>query len=448
MVGRPPIWRVELRAVLAIAVPSALTQLGLMMMGVVDTMMLGRYSAEAMAAAALGHNISMCVIIVGTGLLLAIEPLVAQAWGATDRRRVRAHFQRALMLGLGLSLPIALLLWRLDPVLALFGQDPRVVELTAAYVRTLTAGVAPFFMFVALRHGLQAMDVVKPALVAILLANIINAGVNWVLVFGRFGLPELGVVGAAWATTTSRLSMLLLLTGLARRRLRPLRLWRQWPTPRLDEFRLFFRVGMPIAVHTGVEFWMIAGIALMMGTFGAVELAGHQVALMLAALAYMVSLGISGAAAARVGQAVGAGDAHRVRVACWVSLALSVAAMSTSAGLFLGIPGPLARLFTDEAAVLAVATALLPIAAVFQIVDGLQVVATGALRGAGDTRAPATIAVLGYWVLCLPLAYLLTYPLGLGYRGPWWGLAAGLGMTATLLVHRTVRRLSQPVAPL
>ncbi len=445
--GRASVWRRELRAVVAIAAPAALTQLGLMFMGVVDTMMLGRYSAEAMAAAALGHNVSMCVMIVGMGLLLAIDPLVAQPWGAGDRRRVRAHFQQALMLAVGFSLPIGLLLWKVDPILTLFGQDPVVAALTGDYVRTLILGVPLFLMFVALRQGLQAMDVVRPTLVAILLANVLNAIANWVLIFGRYGLPELGVVGSAWATTLSRLSMLLLVLVLARRTLRPLRLWHRWPRPHIEEFRLFFRIGVPIAVHTGVEFWMIAGIALMMGTFGAVALAGHQVALMLAAMAYMVSLGISGAAAARVGQAVGAGDTYRVRVACWASLGLSVAAMSTSAALFLLFPGQLGRLFTSDVGVVEVAVTLLPIAAVFQIVDGLQVVSTGALRGAADTRVPATIAVLGYWVLCLPLAWLLTYPLGFGYRGPWWGLAAGLGVTAVLLVWRTFRRLSQPVVP-
>lgn len=439
------LWRRELAAVVGLAGPAALTQIGLVLMGVVDTMMLGRYSAEAMAAASLGHSVSMSAIILGMGLLLAIEPLVAQPWGAGDRRRVRAHLQQALMLAAVLSLPIGLALLVIEPLFGVFGQQPEVSRLTASYVRIIGLGVAPFLMFVALRQGLQAMDVVRPALIAIALANVVNAAANWVLIFGHLGVPAMGVAGSAWATSMARLSMPLLLVWLARGTLRPLRLWRRWPAPRLDRFRLFFRIGVPIAVHAGVEFWMVTGIALMMGSLGAAELAGHQVALVLAALAYMVALGISGAAAARVGQAVGAGDAERMRVACRVSLGLSVAVMSVSAALFLGLPAGLARLFTDEAEVIAVASALLPIAALFQVFDGLQVVATGALRGAADTRVPATIAVLGYWVLCLPLAGVLTYGYGLGVRGPWWGLAAGLGVTAALLVQRALRMLARPV---
>lgn len=441
-----PIWRHEARAVIAIAAPAAATQLGLMSMGAVDAMMLGRYSAEAMAAGALGHNVSMAVIIMAQGLLMAIDPLVAQSWGSSDRSRVRFHFQQGLMLAVTLSIPIALALFRVEPLLEAFRQQASIVAPTAAYVRTVTAGVPAFLMFVALRRGLQAMDIVRPALGAIVLANGINVIANWVLIFGHFGMPRLGVVGSAWATTISRWSMFLLLLWLARRHLAPLGLSRRWPKPQLNEFRLFLRIGVPISVHTGVEFWMITGVALMMGTLGAVELAGHQVALILAALAYMTSLGISGAAAARVGQAIGGGDMRRARVACQVALLLSAVTMSISAALFLSVPSLLSRLFTDDPGVIAIASMLLPIAALFQIFDGLQVVATGALRGAADTRAPATIAVLGYWVVCLPLGYALTYYWDLGAVGPWWGLAVGLGVSSVLLLWRTYHRLSRPVA--
>ena len=413
-----------------------------MLMGAVDSMMLGRYSAAAMAAGALGHSVSMGAIILAQGLLMAIDPLVAQPWGAGDRRRVRFHLQQGLMLAIGLSLPIALVLWRVDPLLIFFRQQEGIVSPTASYVRTVTLGVPAFLMFVALRRGLQAMSVVRPALTAIVLANLINVVANWALIFGRLGMPRLGVVGSAWATAISRWSMLLLLLWLARRQLMSLRLFRRWTWPQLTEFRQFFRIGIPISIHTGVEFWMIIGIALMMGSLGAIELAGHQVALILAALAYMVSLGISGAAAARVGQAVGAGDLDRARLASRLALVLSIATMSLSATLFVSFPHLLSRLFTDEAEILSVAVILLPIAALFQIVDGLQVVATGALRGVADTRVPAIIAVLGYWVLSLPLGYGLTYWWGVGVAGPWWGLAAGLGVTSVLLVWRVVRLLS------
>ena len=430
---------------MAIAAPAAATQLGLMLMGAVDTMMLGRFSADAMAAGALGHTVSMSVIILAHGLLLAIDTLVSQAWGGGDRARVRFHLQQGLMLAAVLTLPVALLLVRTEPLLEAFRQPASIVGPTAAYIRTVTLGVPAFLMFVALRQGLQAMDVVRPALGAILVGNVVNVVANWALIFGHLGMPRLGVVGSAWATTVSRGTMLLLLIVLARRRLAPLRLTRDWKRPRFEELRLFLRIGVPISIHTGVEFWMITGVALMVGSLGAAALAGHQVALILAALAYMVSLGISGAAAARVGQAIGAGDMPRARVACRVSLLLSVGVTSLSATLFVVAPEALSRAFTGDSEVIVVASTLLPIAALFQLFDGLQVVATGALRGAADTRLPAVVAVLAYWVICLPLGYLLTFRAGLGAAGPWWGLAVGLGVTAVLLLWRTYRRFSGAV---
>ena len=441
-------WRREAGAVVRIAAPAALTSLGLMLMGAVDTMMLGRFSAEALAAGALGHNISTGVIILAQGLLMAIDTLVAQPWGAGDRRRVRFHLQQGLMLAIALSLPIGLLLWNVAPLLGLFHQQESIIGPTAAYVRNVTLGVPAFLMFVAIRRGLQAMNIVRPALIAIVLANAINVLVNWVLVFGHLGAPRMGVVGSAWATAIARWAMFLLLVWLAQGKLRPLRLLRRWPRPQIGEFRLFFRIGIPISIHTGVEFWMIVGMALMMGSIGAIELAGHQVALILAALSYMVSLGISGAAAARVGQAVGAGDMARARVASWVSLVLSVAVMSTSALLFLVFPVMFSRLFTDAPEVVAVAATLLPIAALFQIFDGLQVVSTGVLRGMADTRVPAAIALLGYWALGLPLGYALMHVWGFGFVGPWWGLVVGLATTAVLLLRRALRFLSRPAETL
>jgi MATE family multidrug resistance protein len=385
------------------------------------------------------------VISFALGLLLSIDPLVSQAWGARDLRRVRFNFQQAMMLAAVLSIPISLLLWDVTPLLEFFNQQPEVIRETSIYVRTVILGVVPFLLFAALRQGLQAMSVVRPALAAIVIANVINAIANYVLIFGHFGAPRLGVRGSALATSLSRWSMLLLLIWLAWRHLLPLRLLRRWQRPEGREFALLFRVGVPISIHNAVEFWMITGIALMMGALGAAELGGHQIALVLAALAYMFSLGISGAAAARVGQAIGAGDPVRVRVAAMVSLLLAVGVMSLSALLFTLAPELLSRMFTSDPAVLVVASTLLPIAAFFQIFDGVQVVATGALRGAADTRVPAAIAILGYWVLCLPLGYLFTYRWGLGFAGPWWGLAVGLGVTAVLLLWRLAWRLSRPI---
>jgi MATE family multidrug resistance protein len=435
----------ELRALVRIAIPAAATQLGLMLMGVVDTIMLGHYSGVALAAGALGNNISSGVIVIGQGILMAVDALVSQAWGAGDRRRVRKEVHNAVIIALLLSLPMALLLWGVRPVLETFRQQPEIITPSVTYIRTTILGVPAFLLFVAIRRSLQAMSIVWPALMALLIANLVNLGTNYLLVFGRMGLPELGVQGAAFATSFSRWAMLLVLLWLARKALAPLRLARSWRWPGRRALRVFLRVGLPIGAHAGVEFWMITVVALMMGSISATALAAHQIALVLAGLSFMVTLGIAGAASARVGQAIGAGDLPRARIASALSVALGVGVMLTSATLFWLAPGLLGRLFTTDQQVLAIAVVLIPIAAVFQIFDGLQAVAAGALRGLGDTRGPAVIAVLCYWALCIPLAWFLAFRAGMGTGGPWWGLAAGLGVAGVLLTWRLVRKLRRGV---
>ncbi|MBW2275949.1 MAG: MATE family efflux transporter [Deltaproteobacteria bacterium] len=434
-----------MRAVSRIAAPAALAQLGMMFMGVVDTAMLGRFSANALAAGALGHNISMGVIILAQGVLMALDALVSQAWGAGDMRRVRQEFHSGVILALLLSVLTAALLWPLRGLFDLARQPPAVAAGAGIYTRAVIAGVPAYLLFVALRRGLQAMAVVRPTLVAIVAANVVNVAANYVLIFGHFGLPRLGVLGSGIATSISRWSMLLALLWLARSHLEPLHLARRWRWPGRGALKQFLRIGVPISVHTGVEFWMIAVIALMMGTLGTAELAGHQIALVLAAMTYMISLGISGAAAARVGHAVGAGDERRARVAAAVSVALATAVMSVGAAMFVLAPGPLSRFFTDEPEVLLVAGLLIPIAALFQVFDGIQVAATGALRGLADTRAPAIIAVLCYWLICIPFGLVLTFRMGVTPQGPWWGLSVGLAVSAVLLTWRLWRKMSGPI---
>jgi MATE family multidrug resistance protein len=439
------LWRRELAAVFRIAAPAAITQLGLMFMGVVDTAMLGRFSTSGMAAGALGHNVSSAFIILAQGLLMALDALVAQAWGAGDRRRVRQELHNGLIVALMLSFVLAAVLWPLRPLFEQLRQQPEVAEQSAHYVRAIIPGIPALLLFVALRRGLQAMGIVRPALLAIVVANLVNAGANYVLIFGHFGAPRLGVLGSGVATAISRWAMLLALIWAARATLKPLRLGRDWHWPGRKAFSLLFRIGVPISVHSGVEFWMITAIALMMGSIGTAELAGHQVALVLAAMTYMISLGISGAAAARVGNAVGAGDEPRARVAATVSLLLAFVVMSVGAFLFIVVPGFLSRLFTSEPEVLLIAGSLLPIAALFQVFDGVQVAATGALRGLADTRAPAVIAILCYWLICMPLGWTLAFRLGVTPEGPWWGLSAGLLVSAVLLTQRLVRKMAGPI---
>jgi multidrug resistance protein, MATE family len=441
-------WRRELEAVLRLATPVVLVQIGQLLFGVVDTMMLGRVSKEALAAGALGHAISFGILAVPMGLLMALDPLVAQAHGAGDPERAARHVARGLVAALYLSLPACLLIGTVGPYLGLLRQQPELVPLASTYLLALVPGVPAFLLFLTLRQTLQAMSIVRPAIIAVVVANAINVFANYVLIFGGFGLPPLGVLGSALATSLSRWTMFLvlalatgsLLGGAWRRHLRG-----SW---RVAAQRDLLRIGLPISVHQSLEFWLFTTVGLLMGALGAAEFAGHQIALNLAALSFMVPLGIAGAAATRVGNAVGRLDASAAKRAATVCLLLGGAVMVVSAAAFYSLPRQLARLFTPDTEVVGMAAMLIPVAAAFQIADGTQVVGAGILRGVADTRFAAICAFVGFWGIGLPSGILMAFPLRLGPAGLWWGLTAGLAVTAALLVLRIRRRLQRPVAEL
>ncbi len=443
--SRWPHLKREAVAVARLATPVVLVQIGMMLMGTVDAMMLGRYSERALAAGALGNSVSFSLITFPMGILMALDPLVAQAYGADSHVRIGKHFKQGLMLAVVLAVPLSAVMWRTEGALLFLGQRPEIATDGAAYIRVIAAGNLPFLLFVAVRQTLQAMSMIRPAAIAIVIANGVNVVANYTLIFGHFGFPELGVVGSAWATSLSRWVMLLGIVAAASPMVKRYLTgsWRELLAARA--FLQPLKLGIPIGFQVSLEMWLFAAVALMMGNLGARELAAHQIALTLAALSFMVPLGISGAAATRVGNAIGRGDAAGARRSATVCLALGAGVMSISALAFVFAPYTLSRLFTAEAGVIAVAVVLLPIAAAFQIFDGLQVVAIGALRGAADTRFPAVIALVGYWGLGLPLGALLAFRAGMGPQGPWWGLTLGLGSVAILVVARLRVRLSAPL---
>ena len=439
--------RQEIRSVVRLATPVAIGQVGMMFMGLVDTMMLGRLSAEALAAGALGNSISIALSIFPMGVLLALDPLVGQAFGAGDPLRVATRFQQGLVVATAMGLPHALLMWWGNIPLQLSGQAPEMVDLASLYLRALIPGNMFFLLFVAMRQTLQAMSLVRPAVIAVFVANLVNVLANYTLIFGHFGFPALGVLGSGWATSISRFVMLLVLLAAGYRQLR-FAFARSSKVWRFRGYRQLLKIGIPSGIHISIELWLFVAVALMMGNLGINELAAPQITFNLAAITFMVPLGISGAAATRVGNAVGRGDAPGARRAAVVCLGLGAAIMSLFALTFLLIPGLLSRLFTEDPEVISVAVLLIPIAAAFQIFDGLQVVSVGSLRGAADTRFPAFIALVGFWLFGLPLGWWFAYPRGLGAAGLWWGLTTGLGMVACLLLIRLRLRFSRPLTAL
>ena len=428
--------RDDLQALVRLAVPVATVQVGLLAMGTVDTIMVGRVSPTDLAAVALGNLYYFGASVFGMGVLFALDPVVAQAVGADDRPAVARGVQRGLFLAAILAGLATLALLPAHPVLAVLRQPPEVVPVAAGYVLASIPGVFPFYGFVVFRQTLQAMGRVAPIVVVIVLANVANAFFNWVLIFGNLGLPELGAVGTGWASSLSRWCMMLGLAAigwpLLRDSVRPLRL----DALALSPLRRLVGVGAPIGGQQLLEFGVFGAAGLLMGWLGTLSMAAHQVALNLAALTFMVPVGVAQAASVLVGRAVGREDPAGARRAAGAGLVVGVVFMACTAALFLSAPTLLARLYSADAPVVAVAAALIPIAGIFQVFDGVQVVASGALRGVGDTRVPMILNLVGFWVVGLPVGGALAFGAGMGPQGIWWGLAVGIGVVAVLLLAR------------
>lgn len=435
--------RPDMAALVRLALPVAVVQVGMLLMGAVDTVMVGRVSPTDLAAVALGNLYYFGVSVFGMGVLFSLDPVVAQAVGADDRVAVARGVQRGAILSAVLTVLASLLLLPAQPVLALLRQPPDVVPVAGGYALASIAGVFPFYGFVVLRQSLQAMGRVAPIVVTVALANLLNAFFNWVLIFGNLGMPAMGAVGSGWASSLSRWCMLLLLMGLAWPLLRPsLRPFRP-EVLRMRPLGRLLRVGAPVGGQQLLEFGVFGAAGILMGWMGTVAMAAHQVALSLAALTFMVPVGVAQAAAVLVGQAVGREDPPGARRAAGAGLVVGVAFMSLTAVLFLALPRLLARIFTADLPVVEVAAVLIPIAGLFQVFDGVQVVSAGVLRGVGDTRIPMLLNLLGFWFVGLPVSAALGFWLDLGPRGVWWGLAGGLGVVAILLLARVRARFGR-----
>jgi len=429
-----------------LALPIVAVQLGQMLMGVVDTIMVGHVSPEAIAAVALGNLYFFGAAIFGMGALMALDPVVAQAVGAGDTIGVARGVQRGLILALGLSVVATALLLPARPVLGLLRQPAGVADVAATYARVEIVGILPFYLFGALRQSLQAIKRVAPIVGAIVAGNLTNVGLNYLWIYGNLGFPAGGAIGSAWATSVSRWVMLALLLAVAWRSLRPQLIPLRREALAWEPLRRMVVLGAPIGIQYELEYGVFAVVGIMMGWMGMEQLAGHQVALNLASLAFMVPLGVSAAAAVLVGHAVGRGDIAEARRAAAAGLVAGVGFMSASALVMLLLPMSLARIYTTDAGVAALAASLIPIAGVFQVFDGIQVVSIGILRGVADTRAPMVVNVLGFWLVGLPVSAALGFGAGGGPRGLWWGLTVGLMLVALILVWRVRRRLSGAVA--
>jgi len=431
-------WRTELRAMIALAVPVVLSELGWMAQGVVDNIMVGRIGPVAIGAVALGNAVYYTPCLFGIGLLLGLDTLVSQAYGRRDHDECHRWLAQGVYLACIITPPLMIIIVALSFGFTRFGVIPEVAILSGSYLRILNWGTLPLLLYGGTRRYLQGVGEVRVITVTYVLANLLNWFGNWVLIYGRFGMPALGVNGSAISTCISRVGMAVALLGFAWRyeRNRGHPLFQHWAGPQLDRLRGLVRLGAPAAGQIVLEVgaWNLSTFSA--GYLSPVALATHAIALNYASVSYMVPLGVSAAAAVSVGHAVGAGDLERARRAGWLALGLGTSFMVMAALAFLVAPKPLLTLYTRDPRVLVVGPSLLAIAAAFQIFDGIQTVSTGALRGLGETRFPMYANLVGYWVLGLPLGLTLCFALKRGIYGMWIGLTLALVVIATTLLAR------------
>lgn len=411
-------------------------------MGLVDTLMVGPLGPAAIAATGMGSAVFTAIAIFGMGLMLGLDALVSQAHGARQPAECLRWLYQGVWLALAVAPPAMAVSWAAHATISWWGLHPDVGALVGPYLRVISLSALPLLVYAAFRRYLQGIHVVRPIMVALISANVVNAAANWVFVYGNLGMPALGVEGSAWATTMARVYMAGFLYVTIRRIHRrrgaehahvPLR-------PDVARMKRLVTLGAPAASQVTLEVGVFAAATALAGRLDPIASAANQIALNIASLAFMVPLGLASAAAVQVGHAVGARDARRAVRAGWTALAVGAAVMAAIGVLLFAWPEPMIRAFTTDVRVVEIGVGLLAIAAAFQLFDGTQAVATGVLRGLGETRTPMTMNVVGHWLLGLPVGYALCFTFGWGVSGLWIGLSIGLIFAAVTLTVEWARR--------
>ena len=440
-VPRIGLWRAEFIDTVKLATPLALTQLGQIAMMTTDLILIGRLGDQAVAAAALGHAVLFSAFMAGLGLVAAVAPLASQAYGARKPRMVRRALRVGMWAAVITGVPLTALLLHTEKILVLLGQTSELSAMAGRYLDGMAWSMTPAWLFIALRSFMSSLNRPQPALWITLAAIPANALLAYSLIHGSAGLPALGLLGAGLATTIVNIGMLLAAIWVCYTR-RPFRkfqvlghFWRaDWPL-----LGKLTRMGLPISAAMLLEHGLFASATLMIGTIGINELAAHQIALQIAAIVFMVPLGVSFAATVRVGHAVGRRDAAATRRAGHAAIVLGTLFQCAMAVCVIATRYQLPFLFLGEAATpmtVAIASTLLLIGAMFFVADGLQCIAAGVLRGFNDTFIPFLFSATGFWLVGFVSAYVLAFPLGYGAAGIWIGLLAGLTVYAALLIWR------------
>ncbi len=439
VLGVPPVHGAgaELRALFKLATPIVIAQVGMVSMGVVDTLLVGPMGAQPLAALALGNMVYFGLLITGIGLMMSLDAHVSQAYGRGDLAGARRGLTQAMWLAAAYTPVLFVLMTAVPPLLLAVGYDADLTNGMRDYLYPMRWGILPALWFVAHRSFMSAVDVTKPLLISAALANVANYGLDVWLIEGGFGVAPKGVVGVAWATAICRVVLLAPLWVIVRHTAR----FRRFPLPASlapdwTLIRKLVRVGAPVGLQYGAEVATFGACALMMGLLSADALAAHQVALNVIATLFMVPLGLGAAGSVRTGQAFGGGDPHGVRVAGWTAIGVSFVYSLATAAMLALIPGAIASLYRLEPSVDLLATELLVIAAFFQVGDSVQATATGVLRGLGDTRMPFVLVFAANAFVAIPMGFLGGVYLQRDPHWIWYGLGLGLILVAIGLVWR------------
>lgn len=449
-------WAAEARATIALAWPLVLTNIAQALIHATDVVLLGRLGPDALAAGALGVNLFNACLIFGTGLVTASAPMIASEIGRFRHsvRDVRRTVRQAMWAAVAIAVPAWAILWHSETILIAFGQDRALAADATRFVHALMWGLLPYLLFLVLRSFVSALERPIWSLIVGLGAVALNAVLNYGLIFGAFGLPRLELLGAGIGSAIANSAMFLALAAVTflHPRFRRYHLFGHFWRPDWHRFRVLFRLGAPIAITLALEVTIFNAAVFLMGLIGKAELAAHAIAIQVAALAFMVPLGLAQAVTVRVGLAFGRGDLAGIARAGWTSFAIGQAFMLVSAATMWLAPGLLIAAFIDprdpaNAGVILLAAKFIAIAALFQIVDSAQAVGAGMLRGLHDTTLPMVYAAVGYWVIGLGTGWWLAFHRGWGGVGIWTGLATGLAVVAVLMIGRWSARARLGLLP-
>ncbi|QLF91978.1 MATE family efflux transporter [Pseudomonas sp. ABC1] len=449
--------RNELRALFAIAIPMMIAQLATTAMGFVDTIMSGRVNAHELAAVALGNSVWVPMLLMMNGIILATTATVAQYFGARQNDRIGPLVRQSLWMGFGIGLLCTLIMWNAHPLLRVMGVQPDLIDTSMSYLRAVACGFPAMGLYQVLRSYSDGLGYSRPSMVIGILGLLLNIPLNYIFIYGKLGMPALGAVGCGWTTALVMCSMLAGMLFWVRRSgyYAESGLFTRFEWPRWAQLAPLLALGTPIGIAVFAEVSIFSVIALLIGRLGETVISGHQISLSFTSLIFMIPLSLGMAITVRVGQSLGRGAPHDARFIAGLGIVTSLVYACFSATGMLLFSEPIARIYSTDPAVIAIASGLFLYAALFQFSDVVQVTAAGALRGYQDTRMTMIFTLFAYWLIGLPIGYVLGltdwFGPASGPAGLWQGLIAGLSCAAVLLglrlrysARKAIRRLRSP----